>query len=154
MFERIVGDARRTVATELRLIVIGAASALAATATFSLLCAAAFVFVMDRYSILYACLTVAGFWLILTLVLISIYVAHRRRAEETAIAAQTARPSLLADPFVIATGVQIVQAIGIKRVAALAAGAGAAMALASKPASRDRRQAPRQSVAPERAPLV
>jgi hypothetical protein len=144
MFERIVGDARRTVATELRLIAIGAAAALAATTTLSLLCAAAFVFVMDRYNVLYACLTVAGFWLILTLALISIYVANRRRAAQAAIAEQAARPSLLADPFVIATGLQIVQAIGIKRVAALAAVAGTAMALASKPASRDRREAPGQ----------
>jgi hypothetical protein len=106
---------------------------MAATATLSLLCAAAFVFVMDRYNVLCACLTIASFWLIVTLALISIYVANRRRSAQAAIAAQASRPSLLADPFVIATGVQIVHAIGIKRVAALAAVAGAAMALASKP---------------------
>ncbi len=41
MFERIVGDPRRTAATELRLVAIGGAAALAATATLSLLCAAA-----------------------------------------------------------------------------------------------------------------
>ena len=142
MFERIVGDARRAAATELGLIAIGVAAGLAATATLSLLCAAAFVFVMDRYSVLYACLTTAGFWLIVTLALISIYVANRRRAARAAIVAEAARPSLLADPFVIATGVQIVQAIGIKRVAALAAVACTAMALASKPASRARGEAP------------
>ncbi len=141
MFERIVGDVQRTAATQLRLIAIGAAAALAATATMSLLCAAAFVLVMDRYNVLYACLTFAGFWLIVTLALFSIYVLNRRRAAQVAMAARAARPSMLADPLVIATGVQIVQAIGIKRVAALAAVAGAAMALASKPASRHRREA-------------
>jgi hypothetical protein len=141
MLERIIGDARRTAATELRLIAIAGAAALAATATLSLLCAAAFVFVMDRYNVLDACLTVASFWLIVTLMLMSIYVASRRRSAQAAIAAQAARPSLLADPFVIATGVQIVHAIGIKRVAALAAVAGTAMALASKPASHERREA-------------
>jgi hypothetical protein len=102
MLERIIGDARRTAATELRLI--AGAAALGATATLSLLCAAAFVFVMDRYNVLDACLTVASFWLIVTLALISIYVANRRRSAQAAIAAQAARPSLLADPFVIATG--------------------------------------------------
>ena len=91
----------------------------------SLLCAAAFVLVMDRYNVLYACLTIAGFWLIVTLALFSIYVLNRRRAAQVAMAARAARPSMLADPLVIATGVQIVQAIGIKRVAALAAVAGA-----------------------------
>jgi hypothetical protein len=140
MFERIVGDVQRTAATQLRLIAIGAAAGLAATATVSLLCAAAFVFVMDRYNVLYACLTVAGIWLIVTLALFSVYVVNRQRAAQAAIVAQAARPSLLADPFVIATGVQIVQAIGVKRIAALAAVAGAAMALASKPASRHRRE--------------
>ena len=58
MFERIVGDARQTAATELRPDRHGGAASLAATATSSVLCAAAFVFVMDRYNILYACLTV------------------------------------------------------------------------------------------------
>ena len=56
----------------MRLIAIGGAASLAAAATLSLLCAAAFVFVMDRYNILYACLTVAGIWLILTLTLLDL----------------------------------------------------------------------------------
>jgi hypothetical protein len=137
MFERIVGDLQRTAATQLRLIAIGAAAGLAGTATVSLLCAAAFVFVMDRYNVIYACLAIAGFWLVVTLALFSTYVFYRGRAAQAAIVAQAARPSLLADPFVIATGVQIVQAIGVTRVAALA---GAAMALASKPASLHRRE--------------
>ena len=141
MFERIVGDVQRTASTQLRLVAIAAAAALAATATLGLLSAAAFVLVMYRYDVFYACLTIAGFWLIVTLALFSIYVANRRRAAQAAIAAQATRPSLLADPFVIATGVQIVQAIGIKRVAALAAVAGAGMALASKPATHHRREA-------------
>ena len=142
MFERIVGDARKGVPTELRLIAIGGAASLATTATLDLLSAAAFVFVMDRYNVLDACLTVAGFWLIVTLALFAIYSLSRRRAARASFAARAARQSLLADLFVIATGVQNVQAIGIKRVAALAAVAGAAMALVSKPASRSRREAP------------
>jgi len=64
MFERIVGDARRAAATELRLIAIGGAASLAAAATLGLLCAAAFVFVMDRNGVLYACLTVASICLV------------------------------------------------------------------------------------------
>ena len=140
MFERIVGDARRGTPKELRLIAIGGAASLATTATLDLLSAAAFVFVMDRYNVLDACLTVAGFWLILAL--FAIYSLSRRRAARASFAARAARQFSLADLFVIATGVQNVQAIGIKRVAALAAVAGAAMALVSKPASRSRREAP------------
>jgi tellurite resistance protein TehA-like permease len=142
MFDRIIGDVRRAASTEMRLIAIGGAASLAAAATLSLLCAAPFVFVMDRYNILYACLTVAGIWLILTLTLLAIYAATRRQAERASIAAHATRRSLLADPFVIASAVQIVQALGIKRVVALLAVAGTAMAPASKPASRGRPEPP------------
>lgn len=142
IFDRIVGDVRRAASTEMRLIAIAGAASLAAAATLSLLCAAAFVFVMDRYNVLYACLTVAGICLIVTLGLLAIYAVIRRRAERASVAAQATRRSLLADPFVIATGVQVVQALGIKRVAALLAVAGTAMALASRPASRGRPEPP------------
>jgi hypothetical protein len=91
---------------------------------------------MDRY-ILYACLTVTRIWLIVTLALFAIYSLSRRRAGRASFAARAARQSLVAHPFVIATGVQI-----IKRVAALAAVAGTAMAPVSKPASPSRREAP------------
>jgi len=148
MFERIIGDARRAAATELRLIATGGAASLAATATLGVLCAAAFVFVMDRYILpdgsLHSLCLPDGYE----------YLAHRhpravcylfhepRRAARASFAARAARQSLVAHPFVIATGVQIAQAIGIKRVAALAAVAGTAVAPVSKPASRSRREAP------------
>jgi len=142
IFDSIIGDARRAASAEMRLIAIAGAASLAAAATLSLLCAAAFVFVMDRYNAVYACLTVAGICLIVTLALLAIYAATHRQAERASIAAHATRRSLLADPFVIATGVQVVQAMGIKRAAALLAVAGAAMVLASKPASRGRREPP------------
>ena len=130
MFDHIIGDVRRAASTEMRLIVIVGAAGLAAVATLSLLCAAAFVFVMDRYGVLYALLSVACICLIVTLALLALYAAIRRRAEQASIAARATRRSLLADPFVVATGVQVVRALGIKRAAALLAVAGTAMALA------------------------
>ncbi len=141
MFDRMIGDWRRTAGAQARLVAIAAAASLSAAATLSFLCAAAFVFVMDRYNVLAACLAVAGVFLVVTLALLAIYFVIRRRAARAAAAAQAARQSLLADPFVIATGVQIIQAIGIKRVATLLAVAGTAMLLVSKPASRARRDA-------------
>jgi hypothetical protein len=142
MFDRIIGDVRRAASTEMRLIVIAGAAGLAAVATLSLLCAAAFVFVMDRYGVLDACLSVGCICLIVTLALLALYAAIRRRAEQASIAARATRRSLLADPFVVATGVQVVQALGIKRAAALLAVAGTAMALASTSASRGRPEHP------------
>jgi hypothetical protein len=142
MFERVIGDWRSVAVSEIRLIGIAAAALLAAAAAFGLLCAALFVFVMDRYDVLDACLAVAAVFFVLTLALFILYVASRRQAGREAMAARAARRSLLADPFVVSTGVQIIQAVGIKRVAALLAVAGTAMILASKPAARVRRDAP------------
>ena len=51
--------------------------------------------------------------------------------------------SLIADPLVVATGLQFLQAIGLKRALTLLAIAGGALALASRPAARAEREAPR-----------
>ena len=48
--------------------------------------------------------------------------------------------SLIADPLVVATGLQLVQAVGVKRALTLMAVVGGAMALAKKPAGRAERE--------------
>ena len=139
MFDRMVGDWRRAAAAGMGQMAIALAAGLAAAATLIMLCAAVFVSVMQRFGVINACLAVAGIFLVLTLALIALYGAGRRRAERAAAEASATQRSLLYDPLVMATGLQIVQAVGVKRALTLAPVAGTALALASRPAARPAR---------------
>ena len=133
MLERLVGDWRQATITEIRLIAVAVAASVAATAAVALACAAVFAAVMERFGIVDACLAVAVVFLAVTLALLALYVALRRRAERAAAMARTHRRSLIADPLVVSTGLQLVQAVGLKRALSLLAIVGGAIALTSKP---------------------
>ncbi|HKI15547.1 MAG TPA: hypothetical protein VKA12_11190 [Roseiarcus sp.] len=107
----------------------------AATASLGLACAAVFVAVTNRFGVVNAWLTVAAVFLAVTLALLALFVALRRRAQRAASMAKARNRSLIADPLVVATGLQLVQAVGVKRALTLMAIVGGAMALASKPAA-------------------
>ncbi len=110
-------------------------------------CAATFVFVMERYSVLDVCLSVAANIFVMALALLATYVAARSQASRDCAPEGPSIPPC--GPFIVAAGVEIVQALGIKRVATLVAVAGAAMALAStiSPRGPDRVAAKRRSPA-------
>ncbi len=67
---------------------------------------------MNRFGVVDACLTVAAVFLAVTLALLALYWLLRRRAANAALAARAHSRSLIADPPVVATGVQVLQAIG------------------------------------------
>ncbi len=135
MLERLIGDWREATAAEIRLIAVAVAAAGAATASLGLACAAVFVAVTNRFGVVNAWLTVAAVFLAVTLALLALFVALRRRAQRAASMAKARNRSLIADPLVVATGLQLVQAVGVKRALTLMAIVGGAMALASKPAA-------------------
>ncbi len=135
MLERIFGDWRQSAGLQLRLAAIAAAASFAATAALGLLCAAAFVFVMQRAGVLEACLAVAAVFLLVALALVAICVVLRRRATHAEAVRKSAQTPLLADPMVLATGLQILQTVGIKRALTLLAIVGAGF-LVSRPAAR------------------
>ncbi len=125
---------------------IAAASLVAATVTVSFLCAAAFVVALERYGLVDAFLAGAGVFLVATMALLgtyAIYVARRRRDAQVRAALEPPPFSALADLRVILGGLQIVQAIGFKRLLPILAIGGAAFALASRPASEGRRRGAR-----------
>ena len=137
MFERISDRWKKDASGALRLGAIAAASIVTATVTLSFLCAAAFVIALQRYGLVDACLAGAGVFLLATMALLgtyAIYVARRRRDAQARAALEPPALSALADPRVILAALQIVQAIGFKRLLPIAAIAGAAFALASRPA--------------------
>ena len=70
-----------------------------------------------------------------------VYIARRRRDAQARAALEPPALSPLADPRVILVGLQIVQAIGFKRLLPIFAIAGAAFALAFRPSEGRRRGA-------------
>jgi fatty acid desaturase len=145
MFQRMIEDFKESTATTMRLTSLVAAAAVGLFITTSFLCAAAFVFVLDRYGLVPACLTGAAIFFVVTLMAAVSYIVRKReiekRAAQAAQAARSAVHSALADPMLVATGLQLVRAIGFKRLLPILAVGGLALGfLASRQAVGD--QAP------------
>ena len=142
MFQRMIDDFKASTGTALRLTSLAAAVASALFITISFLCAAAFIYVLQRYGLIEACLAGAGVFFLVTLIAAACYMVRKRQlkaraAERTKSAVQTA----LADPMVVAAGVQVIRAIGIKKLIPILAVGGLALGLlASRNPSSD--QAP------------
>ena len=144
MFERLSARWKNDASGALWQLVIATASFVTATGTLGFFCAAGFVIALQRYGLVEACLAGAGVFLVATIALLgtyAIYVAHRRRSAPARAALEPPPLSALADPRVILAALQIVQAIGFKRLLPILAIGGAAFALASRPASEGRRAA-------------
>ena len=144
MFQRLIDDFKDSTGTALRLTSLAAAAAVALLVTTSFLCAAAFVFVLEKYGPVQACLTGAGIFFVVTLIAAGCYVARKNqvkaRAEQ---AAKSVAQTMLADPVVLAAGLQVIRAIGIKRLIPILAVGGLALGfLASRGAACAADQAP------------
>jgi hypothetical protein len=144
MFQRMIDDFKEFTGSALRLTSLAAAVALALFITTSFLCAAAFVFVLERYGLMQACLTGAGVFFIVTMIAAVCYIMRRNQIEARAAlvkarAAETARSAVqtaLADPMLMAAGIQAIRAIGIKKLIPILAVGGLALGLlASRNAS-------------------
>ena len=136
MFQRLIDDFKDSTGTALRLSSLAIATAIALTITLAFLCAAAFVYVLQEYGLIHACLAGAAIFLIVAIITVAIYAAQRRRAKaRMAAAAKTASHSLLADPMVVATGLQLVRAIGVKKLIPILALSGLALGLMARRAN-------------------
>jgi hypothetical protein len=134
MFEKVYERWKREARGTLRLLALATACACAAAIALGFVCAAGFVFALDRYGLVGACLVGAAVFVAAALVLLAAYVilAARSRREERVRAPVEARSSSpLADPRLVLLAVQIVQTIGVKRLVPLLALGAAAFALAS-----------------------
>src|SRR5258707_8794096 len=138
MFGRMIDDFKDQTGTALRLTSLAAAAALALFVTTSFLCAALFVFVLQKYGLIEACLTGAAVFFVVTLIAAGCYMARKNQVEARAArAAETAKSavhSALADPMLVAAGIQVIRAIGIKKLIPILAIGG--VALGMFPASR------------------
>lgn len=131
MFQRMIDDFKDSTGTALRLTSLAAAAALALFITTSFLCAAAFVFVLQRYGLIEACLAGAGVFFVVALIAAGSYIVRKKQIEARAArAAETAKSavqSALADPMLVAAGIQIIRAIGVKKLIPILAIGGLAL---------------------------
>ena len=133
MFQRILDGISASTGTTVRLTSLAAGAAFALFITTCFLCAAAFISVLEKYGPVQACLAGAGVFFLLTLSAAVSYWAYKRQLrKEARIAAERAAeaaPSMLADPMLIATGLQIIRAIGVKRLLPILAIGGVALGI-------------------------
>jgi len=134
MFQRMIDDFKVSTGIAVRQTSLAAIAAFALFMTTAFLCAAAFVVVLDRYGLVQACLAGAGLFFVVTLIAAGSYMVRKRQIEARAAlrakaAAQSTVHSLLADPMLLASGLQLVRAIGIKRLVPILAVAGLALGI-------------------------
>ena len=137
MFQRFIDDFKASAGTTLRQTSLAAIAAMCLFITAAFLCAAAFIVVLNRYGPVEACLTGAALFLIVAVIAGAVYMVRKRRIEaREAARAKAASHSLLADPAMLATGIQIVRLVGVKRLLPILAIGGLALGLmASRQAS-------------------
>ena len=135
MFARMIDDFRESTGTALRLTSLAAAAAFALFITTSFLCAALFVFMLQKYGPVEACLAGAGVFFVVTMIAAVCYMVRRNQvraraeeaAREAARSAKSAASSVLADPMLLAAGLQVVRAIGVKKLIPILAIGGLAL---------------------------
>lgn len=135
---RLIDDLKYSTGSLLRMTSIAVAAAISLFVTTAFLSAAAFVVVLDKHGLMWACLTGAGIYAVLTALAAGVYLYRKREAKQVVPEkAKTMLQSALADPMVLAAGLQIVRTIGVKRLLPLLAIGGIAfglMASRSEPA--------------------
>jgi len=150
MFQRLIDDFKDSTGTALRLTSLAAATALALLVTTGFLCAAAFVFVLQKYGPVEACLTGAAIFFVVTVIAAGSYIARKNRirkeiearAEQAARTAKSAAQTVLADPMLLAAGIQVARAIGAKRLIPILAIGGLALGFLASRAQSGGGEAP------------
>ncbi len=151
MFQRLIEDFKDSTGTALRLTSLAAAAAMALMVTTAFLCAAAFVFVLQNYGPVQACLAGAAIFFVVTLIAAGSYMMRKRQIEaraETAArmaksTAKSAAQTVLGDPMLVAAGLQVVRAIGVRKLIPILAVGGLAVGfLVSRSAASEAGEAP------------
>src|SRR5258708_26801180 len=120
MFQRMINDLKDSTGTALRLTSLAAAAAGALFIATSFLCAAAFVFVYQRYGLVEACLTGAGVFSVVAVIAAGCYMAGKKQVEALAArASETAKSAMqtaLSDPILVTACLQGIPATRVKNL--------------------------------------
>src|SRR6201999_2054961 len=110
MLQRVIDDFKISTGLALRQTSLAAMAAICLFITTSFLCAAAFIAVLNKYGPVEACFAGAAIFFAVTLIAAGTYLVRKRLAQKRVAArAKAAAPSLLADPMMVATALQIVR---------------------------------------------
>jgi hypothetical protein len=135
---RIVDEFKDAASSAVRQASLLSAMILALVIAAGFLCAAAFVFVLQNYGPIAACLALAVLFLLIAAIAAITYAIRKRQIEERARRRRARAAQLLADPLVLTTGLQLVRAVGLKRLVPLLALGGVALGfLATRNSARD-----------------
>jgi hypothetical protein len=130
MFQRMIHDLKQSAATTARLTSLAAVAGAALLVTAAFLCAAAFVYLQQTYGTIQACLAGAAVFFVVALIAVAVYVTRRNQAKaRAAAAARSAANNLLADPVLMAAALQVIRAVGVKRLVPILAVGGLALGL-------------------------
>lgn len=130
MLARVIDGLKELTNTALRLTSLAAILAIALFITVAFLCAAAFICVLQAYGPIEACLTGAGIFLLVAVIAAALRASLRHRARARAAeAAKSTLHATLADPIVVATGIQLIRSIGIRKLVPILAVGGLALGL-------------------------
>ena len=130
MLHRFIDDVRTSAGTAVRQTSLAAMAAICLFITTAFLCGAAFIAVLNHYGPVDACFAGAAIFFVCTLIAAGIYLVRKRQIEARAAArAKAAASSLLADPALLATGIQLVRLVGVKRLVPILAIGGLALGL-------------------------
>ena len=141
MFARIIDDFKESTGSALRLTSLAAAAALALFVTTRSFAPPPSSLVLDKYGLVQACLAGAAIFFVVTLIAAFSYIARKKQIEKqakarAAEAAKSAMHTALADPMLVAAGLQVIRAIGVKRLIPILAVGGIALGfLASRNAA-------------------
>jgi hypothetical protein len=146
MFARMIDDFKDSTGLVMRQTFLVAAAAAGLFITTSFLCAAAFVAVLQRYGPIQACLTGAAIFFVVTLIAAVSYMMRKRRiklrVKEAAKETKSAMQSALADPMLVAAGLQVIRAIGIKKLIPILAVGGLALGFLASRSTAANEEAP------------
>jgi hypothetical protein len=130
MLYRFVDDLKASAGSAMRQTSLAAIAAISLFITTAFLCGAAFVAVLNHYGPVTACLAGAAIFFVVTLIAAGIYLVRKRRIEARAAArAKAATQNLFADPALLASGIQLVRLVGVKRLVPILAIGGLALGL-------------------------
>jgi len=140
---RMIDDLKESTGVAVRMTSLAAAIAVASFVTISFLCAAAFVYVLQNYGLIEACLTGAAIFFVIALIGIVVYAVRRSQLnQEARETPKSALHTALTDPMVVAAGIQAARAIGLKRLVPLLAVGGLALGLFANRSSSQQHEAP------------
>lgn len=130
MFHKLIEDFRESTGAALRLTSLAAAVAVSLFITTGFLCAAAFVFVLERYGLMYACLAGAGVFFVAALLAAICYAVRKRQVQRKPVEAEkSGLQAALNDPMIVAVGLQIIRTVGVTRLIPILAVGGIALGL-------------------------